>query len=204
MKKLFVLALVLAVPSIFAQDMEVTKGDFAFLSGQKEINVQFDYSKLTLMKDKKTESQYVEERTEELNKKAKGNGEVWKKKWSSAKEDIWQPKFLELVNTIMSKEKKDVSFQEGIKSAKYTLIVDAIWIFPGWDIGMMKQPAKVSLTLRFVETTNKSNTLLEIKCEEAPGNQYGSQFNNETRIGEGFAKTGKSLGQFLVKKAFKK
>ena len=203
MKKLFVLALVLAAPSIFAQDMEVTKGDFAFLTGQKEINVEFDYSKLTLMKDKKTEVQYMDERAAELNKKSKGNGEVWKKKWSGAKEGIWQPKFLELVNTVLTKDKKDVSFQEGLSNAKYTVMVEAVWIFPGWDVAMMKQPAKVSLTYKFVESNNKGNVLLEIKSEEAPGDQYGSNFSNESRIGEGFAKSGKSLAKLLLKKAYK-
>lgn len=204
MKKLFAIAAVLVSGMISAQDMDVVKGDFGFLTGQKEINVVFDYSKLTLNKEKKTEAEYIAERAEDLNKKSKGNGEVWKKKWEGAKEGIWQPKFIELANTIMTKEKRDFTFQEGLKSAKYTLIVEVVWIFPGWDIGMMKSPAKVSINLKFVETTNRSNVALEIKCEEAPGNQYGSQFSNESRIGEGFAKTGKSMSQFLNKKAFKK
>ncbi|MFT3793736.1 hypothetical protein [Flavobacterium sp.] len=204
MKKLFALAFMITASVAFAQDMDVVKGDFAFLGGEKEINVEFDYSKLTLMKEKKTEAQYIDERAEDLNKKGKGNGEVWKKKWNGAREGIWQPKFLELVNTILTKAKKDVTFQEGLSSAKYTLIVEVVWIYPGWDVSMMKQPAKVSTNLKFVDSANKSNVLLEIKAEEAPGDQWGSQFSNETRIGEGFAKTGKSLGQMLVKKAYKK
>ena len=203
MKKLFLLAAMIAAPMAFAQDMDVVKGDFGFLAGQKEINVEFDYSKLTMMKDKKTEAQYMDERAEDLNKKAKGNGEVWKKKWAGAKEGIWQPKFIELVNTVLSKDKKDVSFQEGLSNAKYTVMVEAVWIFPGWDVAMMKQPAKVSLTYKFVETNNKGNVLLEIKSEEAPGDQYGSNFSNESRIGEGFAKSGKSLAKLLLKKAYK-
>lgn len=203
MKKLFLLAAMIAAPMAFAQDMDVVKGDFGFLSGQKEINVEFDYSKLTMMKEKKSEAQYVEERAADLNKKAKGNGEVWKKKWAGAREGIWQPKFLELVNTVLTKEKKDVTFQEGLTAAKYTCIVEVVWIFPGWDISMMKQPAKVSLTYKFVDSANKGNVLLEIKSEEAPGDQWGSQFSNETRIGEGFAKSGKSLAKFLTKKAYK-
>ncbi len=203
MKKLFVFVAALFSSAVFAQDIDVVKGDFGFLAGQKEINVEFDYSTLTLMKEKKTEAQYKDDRAKDLNDKAKGNGEIWKKKWEGAKEGIWQPKFLELVNTILTKAKKDVTFQEGLKDAKYTLIVEAIWIYPGWDVSVMKQPAKVSTNLKFVDSSNKSNVLLELKFEEAPGTQYGSQFSNETRIGEGFAKTGKSLGQYLLKKAYK-
>lgn len=197
-----VLALLLFTGITFAQDIDVVKGNFDFLKDQKEINVEFDYSGFTMMKDKKTEAQYVEERTAELNEKSKGNGNIWKKKWESSKELIWNPKFLELVNVVLSKEKKDVSFQEGLNTP-YTLIVKTVWLYPGWDISMMKQPAKVTTNLKFVETANKSNVLLEISSEEAPGDQWGSNFSNESRIGEGYAKTGKSLAKLLLKKAYK-
>jgi len=203
MKKILLAAVLFVAANISAQDMNLTKGDLTFLKDQKEVNVVFDYSKLTLMKEKKSEATYIAERAEDLNKKAKGNGEVWKKKWEGAKDGIWQPKFLELINTVLTKEKKDLSFQEGLTSAKYTLIVEAVWIFPGWDVAMMKQAAKVTTTLKFVETANKANVLAEITSEEAPGDQYGSQFSNESRIGEGFAKTGKSFAKFLIKKALK-
>lgn len=197
-----VLALLLFTGITFAQDVDVVKGSFDFLKDQKEINVEFDYSNFTMMKDKKTEAQYVEERTAELNEKTKGNGNIWKKKWESAKELIWTPKFLELVNIVLSKEKKDVTFQEGL-TTPYTLIVKTVWLYPGWDVAMMKQPAKVTTNLKFVETANKSNVLLEITSEEAPGDQWGNNFSNESRLGEGYAKTGKSLAKLLLKKAYK-
>ena len=90
--------------------------------------------------------------------------------------------------------------QEGLKTTKYTLIVETVWIYPGWDAAIMKQKAKVSTRLKFVETNNKSNVLLEISSEEAPGDQWGNNFSNESRIGEGFAKTAKSLAKMIIKK----
>lgn len=200
MKKIVLVALLFASSMIKAQDMDVLKGDFGFLNGQKEINVEFDYSKLKLLKDDKTEAQYIEDRSAELNKKDKSNGEIWKKKWADAKEGIWKPKFIELINTVLSKEKSDLSFQDGLTAAKYTLIVEVTWINPGYDVYVSKQAAKVSTNLRFVETANKSKVLLEIQSENAPGDQWGNQFSNETRIGEGFAKTGKSLAKMILKK----
>jgi hypothetical protein len=202
MKKVFI-ALLFVCSICSAQNMDVVKGDFGFLKDQKEINVEFDYSKMTLMKEKKTEAQYVEERVKDLNEKSKGNGEVWKKKWNSSKELIWTPKFLELANIVMSKKKKDLTFQENLTAAKYTLIVETVWIYPGWDVSIMKQPAKVSLNLKFVETTNKSNVVLEIKSENAPGDQWGNNFSNESRIGEGYAKTAKSMAGMILKKTSK-
>jgi hypothetical protein len=66
----------------------------------------------------------------------------------------------------------------------------------------MKQPAKVSTLLKFVETNNKENVLLEVSSENAPGDQWGSSFNNEDRLGEGYAKTGKSFAKLILKKGF--
>lgn len=202
MKKL-VLSVLFVSSMMTAQRMDVVKGNFDFLKGQKEINVQFDYSELTLMKEKKSEAAYIEDRTNDLNEKNKNVGDIWAKKWKASRELSWNPKFLELVNVVLSKKDVDVSFQEGLTAVPYTLIVKSVWIYPGWDVMMMKQPAKVTTLLTFVETANPSNVLVEITSEEAPGDQWGSNFSNETRIGEGYAKTGKSLAQRLLKSVYR-
>lgn len=75
-------------------------------------------------------------------------------------------------------------------------------VYPGWDAGVMKQPAKVTTLLKFVETANNANVLVEVTSENAPGNQWGSSFVNEDRIGEGYAKTGKSFAKLILKKVF--
>jgi len=201
MKKL-VLAAFLISGTLFAQDMNVVKGNFDFLKDQKEINTEFDYSNFTMMKEKKSEAQYVEEHKADLDQKAKGNGNLWQKRWVVAKEQIWTPKFLEIGNVVLSKGGKDLNFQEGLNTP-YTLIVQTVWIYPGWDAGIMKQPAKVTTNLKFVETANKSNVLLEITSEDAPGDQWGNNYSNESRIGEGYAKTAKSLSKMILKKAYK-
>jgi hypothetical protein len=199
MKRLALLTLLLVTTVVVAQDIDVKKGDFKFLSGQKELNVEFNYNNLKINKENLTNDQYIAERVADLNNKSKGSGDAWKKRWDSAREMIWNPKFIELLSKYYGNE-KDVTIQEGLTSAKYTLMVDVVWIYPGWDAAIMKQPAKVSTVLRFVETANKSNVLLEIETDQAPGDQWGSNFSNESRIGEGFAKTAKSIAKMIVKK----
>jgi hypothetical protein len=203
-KAVLAVAILFVTTFVSAQDMDVTKGDFAFLKGQSEINVEFTYDKLKLMEDDLTDEKYVADRVADLNEKAKGKGDIWKKKWYSSRENDFQPKFIELVNTILGKEKVDVKFDEKLSSAKYTLIVEAIWVYPGYNVVMVKKGAKVSTNLKFVETANRSNVVLEIKSEKAPGDIFGGSFSNEDRIAEGYAKTGKSLAKLLVKKAYKK
>ncbi|MFY0481838.1 hypothetical protein ACI6PS_04470 [Flavobacterium sp. PLA-1-15] len=202
MKKIAILSLLFFSGIIMAQDVEVVKGDFKFLSSQKEVNIEFVYSNLKLMKEEMTEEQYVKERSAELNEKSKGKGDIWKKKWEGSKELIWNLKFLELANVVLSKDKKDLVFQEGATNAKYTLIVDVVWIYPGWDAGVMKQAAKVSTVLKFVETANRNNVVLQLNTDKAPGDQWGNNYSNESRIGEGFAKTAKTMSKMILKKAY--
>ena len=199
MKKITLVALLIVSSVASAQKMKVVSGNYNFLKGEKELNVEFNYDDLKLMKENLTNDQYVAERVADLNEKSRGNGDNWKKKWDSSRELIWNSKFLELLNSTYGKA-KDVRIMENNPDAKYTLIVDAVWIYPGWDIAMMKKPAKVTLRYRFVETANRSNVLLEMTSSEAPGDQYGSNFSNESRIGEGFAKSAKSLGKEISKK----
>jgi uncharacterized membrane protein YciS (DUF1049 family) len=203
MKKVFIIAILFISCTMTAQDIEVVKGDFGFLKDQKEVNVEFNYSDLKLMKENLTDDQYVAERSKELNDKSQGTGDNWKKKWYTSRELSFEPKFLELMSVIYAKAKKDVTFNKDLAQAKYTLIVDAVWIYPGYNVVMVKKGAKVSTILRFVETANKSNVLLEIKSDEAPGDIFGGSFSNEDRIAEGYAKTAKTLASLLLKKAYK-
>ncbi len=199
MKKLTLLAFLIVSSVASAQKMKVVSGNFDFLKGEKELNVEFNYDDLKLLKENLTNEQYVSQRSADLNEKSRGNGDIWKKKWEGSREAIWNAKFMELLNKSFGAP-RNVAVGENLTGAKYTLIVDVVWIYPGWDAAVMKQPAKVSLNYRFVETANRNNVLLKMTSKDAPGDQWGNNFSNESRIGEGFAKSAKSLGKELSKK----
>ncbi|MEP3837844.1 MAG: hypothetical protein ABJM36_09355 [Algibacter sp.] len=202
MKKQITLTITLLFTSlIFAQKMKIIDGNFDFIKGQKEINVEFNYDNLKLFKDNLTNKEYVEQRSADLEEKGKGKGKAWKKTWEASREIIYAPKFIELMNRDLY-EKQGITFEEGLTEAKYTLTVDVVWIYPGWNAAVMRQPAKLSTVLKFVETANRDNVALEITSQNAPGNRFGGTFSNEDRIGEGFAKTGKTLSKLIMKKAF--
>ena len=193
MKKLFLLVLFAVSISAFAQKFKIQSGDAKFLKGTEVVNVIFDYSEMKLMKKNYTEEEYIPKRVEELNKKTEGAGDLWKKQWERSKEELWNPKFIMLFNKVLSKENINTKLKENAQSP-YTLVVKVKWIYPGWDAGIMKQPAKVTTQLTFIETDSKK-VVCDIESTDAPGDQWGSNFNNETRVGEGFAKTGKTLAQ---------
>lgn len=184
----------------YGQSFKEEKGSLSVLKNQTEVNVIFDYSKLRLMKANLTEEEYIQDRVQYLNQKKKGESEYWVNNWKNAKSFIWEPNFMKLLAKTIT-EKKGISFVLGENSAnKYTLIVEAIWIYPGWDAGIMKKAAKVSTHLKIVETADKNNVVYQVQAIEAPGDQFGSNFNDELRIGEGFEKTAKSFGKLMIKK----
>ncbi|WP_425235551.1 hypothetical protein [Ulvibacterium sp.] len=201
MKKYLPFFISLCVTVLSAQKMKIIEGDFEFLKEQTEINVEFIYDNVKLLKDNLTNDEYVKNHTAKLEEDTRGKGKSWEKSWYASRELIYAPKFLELMNRYFHKD-HGIYFDQDLADAKYTLIVDTVWVYPGWDAGVMKQPAKVSTVLRFVETANKGRILAEVNSKHAPGNQWGSSFNNEDRIGEGYAKTGKSFAKLILKKAF--
>ncbi|MFS4493088.1 hypothetical protein [Maribacter sp. 2308TA10-17] len=201
MKNFITLVLVFAFTSIYSQKIKVEQGSFDFIVGQKEVNVIFDYDNMKLMKENFTNEEYITKRSADLEEKARGKGKTWEKAWNSSRELIWNPKFLELINKYLGKD-KDMYFAEDLQDTKYTLIVETVWLYPGWDAGIMKQPAKVTTNLKFVETANHDTILLEINSKNAPGDQWGNNYSNESRVGEGYAKTAKTLAKLILKKAF--
>lgn len=156
---------------------------------------------MKLLKKNLTNDQYVKEHSTELEEKTRGKGKSWEKSWYASRELIYAPKFLELMNRYLH-EDHGIFFNEELGGTPYTLIAETVWVYPGWDAGVMKQPAKATTLLKFVETANKANVLAEVSSENAPGNQWGSSFVNEDQIGEGYAKTGKSFAKLILKKAF--
>ncbi|WP_299529936.1 hypothetical protein [Ulvibacterium sp.] len=201
MKKYLPFFISLFITALSAQKMKIVEGDFEFLKGQTEINVEFIYDNMKLLKDNLPNDEYVENHAAKLEEDTRGKGKSWEKSWYASRELIYAPKFLELMNRYFH-EDHGIYFDEDLTNAEYTLIVDTVWVYPGWDAGIMKQPAKVSTILRFVETANKGHILAEVNSKHAPGDQWGSSFNNEDRIGEGYAKTGKSFAKLIRKKAF--
>lgn len=186
------------VPAIaVGQKMKIVLGNFEFLRGQRNLNVVFDYAGATFYNEMMSEQDYINKRIDEITRdKGADEAEVWRKDWDYSKSTTFVNKFLASMNKNLAIKS---STDEG--DATYTVIVKTTWIYPGWFAGVMAQAAKVSTILRFVETADHSKVLLEIHSTKAPGNiQFVGIPNNNDRMSEGYAKTGKTLAALINKK----
>lgn len=178
--------------SISAQRINVVEGKLNFLKGQRFINIEFDYSDMTV--GKTTEEAYVNEKVSEKNAKEAGEGDKWLESWTSSRESRYEPKFIDLFSKYSPVKITPEEEQE------YTLIVHTFFTDPGFNVGVMKRPSMVSFEYIFVETANPDNVVAVLKQERVPGSQAaGFDYDVGSRIAESYAKGGKSLSKMLAK-----
>lgn len=188
----------LAADASIAQRVDLRSGDVAVLSGQKTVNVEYDYSEFGVGKFA-TEQEYLDKKSAEYNAKEAGKGDAWKKAWVEDRKARYEPKFEELFNKGL--QDKGITAVTARPDAQYTLIVKTKFIEPGFNVGVMRKNAYVDFEVDLVESANKSNKVAEIGMRNVPGGQFaGFDFDTGTRIAESYAKAGKSLAAFLDKK----
>ncbi|HMW26230.1 MAG TPA: hypothetical protein PKC51_06305, partial [Ferruginibacter sp.] len=138
--------ILLAINPAKAQQVDLAKGDLSILKGETTINIEFTYEKLTVGDDGKEEA-YIKRKTQEMNEKEKGSGDIWARKWQEDKKNMYEPKFI-LGFTNLSK--MTVS-----KDARYTLIFNTKAIEPGYQVGISKRNAGIDGSVTIVETANR-------------------------------------------------
>ncbi|NML69526.1 hypothetical protein HHL23_06930 [Chryseobacterium sp. RP-3-3] len=201
MKKLFLLLFMAIATTSFAQNqINFESGNFDFLKDQTEVNVQLKFDNAVYQEKNFTEAQYLENREKDII--AKKNEAVWKNwifQWEKFKTEEYIGYFFKGIN---SKSKK-ITFKNDVK-AKYTLIIDAKWIYAGWYGGMIgSQEAKLTSDLTFVETDNPSKVVMRLQADKIQGKKMNKDFSWEYgRIAAAYEITGKKLGT-EIKKAVK-
>lgn len=200
MKKIVLIALSLMLMSgavLQAQKITLKSGGFDYLKGQKTILVKYDYSDMAVGKYDK-EEEYVAEKTAGYNKDEAGKGDKWKTAWYDDRGKRYEPKFEELFNKIM--EEEGIRCDKEAKDAKYQIIVHTTFIEPGFNVGVMRKDASLNADIRIVETAS-GKELAYITVTGCPGRGgMGYDFDTGFRIEEGYAKLGKSMAGFIVKK----
>ncbi|GLU56763.1 hypothetical protein Dfri01_62240 [Dyadobacter frigoris] len=185
-----------AVQTGFAQrGVDLRSGDVSVLSGEKTVNVQYDYSEFGVGKFA-TEKEYLDKKSAEYNAKEPGKGDEWKKTWVADRKNKYEPKFEELFNKGM--EGKGLKAEPGT-GAKYTFIVRTTYVEPGFNVGVMRKNAYLNYKIDIVESAGKK-TVAEIILSNVAGGQFGGfDYDSGTRIAESYAKAGKILAAFLEK-----
>lgn len=179
----------------FAQSIVLTSGSVDFIKNQKVIDFSFSYEEMLV--GKLTEQEYVDKKTSEYNKKEDGKGEQWKAAWYGDRKERFEPKFLELFDKYMN----EVGIAAGTEGAKYRIEINTDFTEPGWNVGVMRQNASVDLSCK-VKDIETGEQVASIRIRNASANNFwGADFTSGYRVQETYAKAGRELAKFLIKKA---
>ncbi|MCW3160975.1 hypothetical protein [Chryseobacterium oryctis] len=202
MKKLLLLFCMAITTTIFAQNqINLVQGNFDFLKDQTEVNVQLKFDNAVYQEKNLTEEQYLEGRkTDIITRKGEKVWDNWAFQWGNFKTSEYLEYFFKGINP---KLKKIIAFRNDVK-AKYTLIIDAKWIYAGWYGGMIgSQEAKLTADLLFVETDSPDKVIMKLSADKILGRKENKVFNWEYgRIAAAYEITGRKLG-VEIKKAVK-
>ena len=204
MKKISFIAMIAVMiftaGSVFAQ-CKVKSGDLKVLKGQSVVKMQFDYSEMRMGK-KKTEADYIKERTEEMNKKKPGSGDDFLQKWNGDKTARFQPTFVKNFNG--ETEGKGLVGKEDANDAKYTLNVHTTYMEPGYNVGVSRMNAYIAVVITLYETSNPGKVLatMEMKNEQSI-NMMGYDYDKGARIQSAYDRAGEHLGKCIVKYGLK-
>jgi hypothetical protein len=198
MKKLFLLVFVIIMTAAFGQEkMKIVAGSLGVLKDQTEVNVEVKFENVLFMKENITEAQYLENRKKQVLDNPKRGEEAWKK-WI----EEWEKYKNEYANYFakgLNKTYKNISFKKDA-SAKYTLLVETHWIFPGWHAGLTAMTAEITGKIKLIETNNPSAVLAEIELKKFDKFVQNEEFVMEYgRIAAAYESTGRYLGREIKK-----
>lgn len=176
-----------------AQKIRLTEGDPGKLAGEKQVNLEFDYSGMKV--GKLSEEEFVKKKTAEYNKKETGKGDTWAKAWIDDRETRFEPKFIQGFTQFSG-------ITAGVMpGSKYTLRVHTTFTEPGFNIAVMRKNSETNMEVLLVETANKDKVLARFTLDKSPGGAwFENDFDTGERISESYANAGRVLGGFIRSK----
>lgn len=178
-----------------SQSIVMTSGTIDFIKGESVLQFTFSYDEMLV--GKLTESEYVNKKTTDYNEKEAGKGDEWKKAWVDDRKERFEPKFLELFDKYMGEK----GITSGTEGANYVIEINTDFTEPGWNVGVMRQNASVDLTCK-VKKIETGEQVASIRIRNASANNFwGTDFTSGYRVQETYAKAGRELAKFFIKKA---
>lgn len=182
----------------FAQKSKVEQGDWKNLKNITKFNLVFDYSNLEIPKYDNEEA-FLKDKMQKREEDKEGDGERFKKSWFDDRENRYEPKFIESFNKRW--ENNEIVAVKDLTDAEFTIMVHTTFIYPGYNVGVMRQNSKIDAILTVSKSDNPDTILFKVKYTKAEGNGvFGYDFNSGYRISEAYAKLAKTFAADLKKK----
>lgn len=166
---------------------KVVTGDFKNLAAIKSYNVVFDYVDIKVAHFA-NEEDFLKDK---MGKREGEKAEDFRTKWFADREANYEPKFIAYFNKRM--ESKGVAVSKN-SDAKYTMHVKTVWLYPGYNVGVGLEEAKITAIISVYESANPANILLKIEYDKSPGIEPEEHaFDSGNRIAGAYEKLAKNF-----------
>ncbi len=198
-KPLLFILLVTFLTTAKAQDIKQGDKTLSFLKGQTKLNITYVYD--GMMVGKKEEDNYKKEKIDYYNHKKAGRGKAWEEKWVSNRTDVYEPKFEDLLNRMLKKGKTNIAAAKGIADEKYTIQVKTIVMEPGANAVAFQLNPYCNIEIAYLKTSTgkimAKGLLVDVEGIQVNDEEY--DFDPAGRVGECYAKAGKTVGTSISK-----
>ena len=199
------IAFIIGTSTLFAQHIKIDKKELSFLRNEQTINVVFKYDNIKRGGEYISELKYIENRKIKLSLKGKDTI-AWIEAYTKSKQNLWQEAYVKHLNKTLHKYKAPLFKIDPSKSTNYSMIVDVVWIYSGYDVGIGRSPAKIKLILTFVDNKVRRKRTNIIVPETFGGNNDNdndSHWPHLKRVENAFYNSGFKLG-IAIKRVFDK
>lgn len=164
MKSIFTTTLLFLTSfSFFAQHIKIDKKKLSFLKTEQTISVIFSYKNHTRGGDDISEQEYLERWHKKLHKRKKDTA-IWQDAYLDSKNILWQETYVDNLNTHLSQYISPHFVLNSKSKTNYTMVVNVLWIYSGFDIGIASSPSKIKLKLELLNNlTNEVTETIHIK-----------------------------------------
>lgn len=177
-----------------ARIIKIDSGSFESLKNCSLLLVRFDYNNMTVGGDFINETDFINNKTNELNIKKPGSGDIWKDEWFEKRTSEYEPKFMLLFNKYA--KSKNISCSKNYDAAGLIMTVHTthtnIITFTGYSYSLFTSgieyiPSYINAVITFTDSsTGKNVTTFSV-----------INFASESII-EAYAALGKYFAKYLV------
>jgi len=164
--------------SSYSQHIKINKKKLAFLKNEKAINIVFNYDNHTRGGDHISELEYIGLIIKrEIARKR--DPKVWRTYYKNSKNIHWKDAFTNQLNKSLYKYQAPELLLYSDTKTSFTMKVNVLWTYSGYDIGIAKSPAKLTLMIELID--NNTNQIIEtIHIKKALGENTDN--DNETKF----------------------
>lgn len=175
MKPFLLVYLFMTSVALLGQKFITAEGSLKNLQGIEEYKVVFEYSPHLKVSENKTEKDFLEYQYAKREKKAIGWGQEFKRLWFENRINRYEPLFISEFNDFKIK-KRHITISPDSHTSDYTMVITVLFIYPGYDVTVWEEKAKLRAKFTIYETTAPSEVLYSTETVEIHGKPGGEEF----------------------------